>query len=333
MDKLRGLTYFVAIAEEGSLTQAAHRLEVSVPAVQKMLGALERELGAKLFARSSKGVLLTQNGGEYLDRCRLILDDLQEAEAAITRNTDGLSGNLVVALHSQMALHILLPKLSRFHALYPQIKLDVRTVHRMSDADAEMADVLLLHGWPEKTQDHVHRVLGLARSLIVASPDYWSLYGVPQHPDELRKHKCILMRNPAGILLDLWEFKRDDTHVAVPVNGWLQSNAREVILDAVLGGEGVGRFSEVTTLNYLRSGRLVPVLLDWETQGGPPINLLYKANARRSPIACAFIDFITRLIEDLAADTEYAAQRPASERPAWHRRGYTKASSALRARR
>lgn len=330
MDKLRAIQYFIAAAEEGSLTGAARRLEVSVPAVRKLLGSLERELGVLLFDRSVQGVKLTTSGDAYLDCCRPLLSDLDAAETALARSAERPSGTLVVAAHPQLAHHLLLPALPEFHRRYPDIQVDFRTVHRISDADAAAADVLLLHGWPEAGQDLIHRKLGMARTLIVAAPEYWASHGVPRHPDELTKHICLLMRNPPGIVLDLWEFERDRDKVSVPVNGWLISNAREVVLDAVIGGEGIGRFSELTIRAQMHSGRLVPVLLDWEVQGGPPLNLLYKASARRTPRARLFIDFTIALLRQHEAAGETVAHHPSTDRPAWHRRGYGRASSALR---
>lgn len=107
-----------------------------------------------------------------------------------------------------------------------------------------------------------HRNLGGTRSLITAAPEFWAAHGVPREPADLGRYTCLPMRSPAGILLDLWEFTRDGKTVQVPVSGWFSSNAREAVLDMVLSGHGVGRFSELTTRDHLKSGRLVPVLLD-----------------------------------------------------------------------
>lgn len=243
------------------------------------------------------------------------------------------SGTLAVATHPQLAHHVLLPALPRFHALYPDIEIDFRTVNRIGDADALTADVLLLHGWPEVPPDYVHRQLGVTRSLIMAAPDHWARHGVPQHPSELAGYTCLLMRNPAGILLDLWEFRREGQTEQVQVRGWLSSNAREATLDLVVGGHGVGRFTELTTREHVQSGRLVPVLLDWEVQGGPPVNLLFKGSARATPRVRVFVDFALQCLKDLQARDEVAVAPASSERPAWHVRGYGRASATVRGRR
>jgi len=336
MDKLKALEYFMAAVEEGSFARAAQRLEISVPAVQKLVGALERTLGVALLERGARGVRLTPSGSEYLDRCRPLLaelDELAQAERRLKGSTERASGTLAVAAHPQLAHHVMLPTLPRFHALYPEVEIDFRTVHRISDVDAATADVLLLHGWPEVPPDYVHRRLGGAHSLIMAAPEYWAVHGVPQQPAELAQHTCLLMRNPAGILLDLWEFMREGKTVQVPVRGWMSSNAREAVLDLVIGGHGVGRFTELTTRDHVRSGRLVPVLLDWEVQGGPPVNLLYKAALRGAPRLRAFVDHALQCWRELEARGDTLATRVSTDRPAWHLRGYGRASAAVRGRR
>jgi DNA-binding transcriptional LysR family regulator len=137
------------------------------------------------------------------------------------------------------------------------------------------------------------------------------------------------MRNPAGILIDLWEFARGEEKESVAVNGWLCTNGREVLLHAVLAGEGVGRFTELTTREHVAAGRLVPVLQDWEVQGGPPVNLLYRPGQRRTPRVRLFVEFVTSLLREREAD---GLQRLFPERPLWHRRGLGRASSILRTR-
>lgn len=324
MDKLRALQYFVAAAEAGSFAGAARRHEVSVPAIQKLVTALERNLGVTLFERTSQGLTLTASGASYLESCRPLLEELAAADDAASRSAQRPSGTLAIGAHPQLAHHLLLPALPRFHARYPDIQIDFRVIHRLTNADAGTVDVFVLHGWPE-ANDFVQRRLGYTKSLIVAAPEYWQAHGIPQRPGELAQRACMLMRNPAGILIDLWEFERGGEKASVTVGGWLSSNDREVVLDAVLAGEGIGRFNQITTLAHLQSGRLVAALLDWEVQGGPPVNLLYRPNQRRTPRVRLFVDFVAALLREVEMESGGGA-----ERPHWHRRGYGRASSILR---
>lgn len=192
MDKLRALQYFVAAAETGSFTAAARQLELSVPAVQKLVVALEQSLGVTLFERTTRGLTLTPSGAGYLESCRPLLLELASADEDLRRTTSRPSGTLVIGIHSPLAHHVLLPVLPIFHARYPEIQIDVRVIHRLSDVDAKAADVFLLHGWPE-AGELVHRRMGFAKSLIVASPAYWATHGVPQHPEELQRE--VVPRN------------------------------------------------------------------------------------------------------------------------------------------
>lgn len=331
MDKLRALQYFVAAAQEGSFAAAARRLDVSVPAVQKLVTSLERHLGVTLFERNVHGSTLTGSGDTYLSACQPVLADLAAADEAVSRSLQRPTGTLVVAMHAQLAHNVILPALPRFHALYPEIQFDLRIINRMSDADADNADVFLLHGWPE-VKDMVHRRLGMAKTVIVAAPAYWAANPMPRHPSELREHVCLLMRTPSGTLIDLWEFDRGGEKASVTVSGWLNSNGREILLDAALAGEGIGRFNVFSTGPQLKSGQLVPALLDWQVLGGPPINLLYRPNQRRTPRVRLFIDFVTVLLREMEIEIDAGAASRTAERPRWHRRGYGRASVSLRSK-
>lgn len=331
MDKLRAIQYFVAAAEEHSLAGAARRLEVSVPSVHKLLNTLERELGVALFERTSRGLRLTASGERYLEACQPLLAELGAVEAALQDSALRPSGTLIVAAHPQIARHVLLPALPQFHAECPEVRVDLRVIHRLEDPDAATADVFVLHGWPQ-ARDLVHKRLGLSRTLIVASPAYWSAHPPPVHPSELAEHQCLCMRNPAGILLDLWEFQQGNDKVAVPVSGWLNSNNREVLLDLLLGGEGVGRVNALTTRRPVAQGLLVAALSDWETLGGPPLNLLFHPKQRHTPRVRLFVDFVATLAAEAEAAFGSGVEGRLPDRPHWHRQGHSRASSVLRSR-
>ncbi len=332
MDRLRALQYFVASAEEGSFAGAARRLDVSVPSVHRMVTALERTLGIALFDRSAQGLAPTASGARYLDACRPLLDELAAIDDAVALSAQRPAGTLSIGAHPQIAHPFLMPALPRFRVRYPEIRIDLRVIHRLDDRDAAMLDVFLLHGWPQ-ADDLVHRRLERADSLVVAAPSYWAAHGIPRRPEDLARHACLVLRNPAGILLDLWEFEREGARVQVAVDGWLESNDREIVLDGVLAGEGVARVTRLTSRAHVQTGRLVPVLTDWVVQGGPPLNLLYRPALRRAPRVRAFIDFVDTLLREADADDAAPARRPTVALPDWHRRGAARASSAIRLRR
>ena len=290
MDKLRALSHFVACAEEGSFSGAARRLGLSVPSVHKLVTALEQSLGIRLFQRSSRGLTLTASGETYLEACRPLLAELVAVDETLRRSAQRPTGTLVIAAHSQLALHVLLPALPRFHSLYPDIRIDIRVIHRLTDADAQIADVFVLHGWPE-ANDLVHRQLGHTRALIVGAPEYWASRGIRRHPHELDQHTCVLIRNPAGILIDLWEFERGTEKMSVKVNGWLCSSGREVVLDGVLvrGEPSAAQSLDDDAASTGRRGRLrTGAVADWEVRAAHPSTCSSaRVNAAHREFGCS----------------------------------------------
>lgn len=316
MDKLRALQYFVAAAEERSFSGAARRLELSIPSVLKLVNALERHLGTALFVRSPQGLILTADGASYLDRCQPLLLALDEADELLADGRRGRPrGLVVVGAPGYVARDCLGPELPRFHARFPDIELDFRVVQRLSDAQAEGVDVFLMFGWQE-SPDLVQRPIGRTRYLVVATPAYWAAHGMPQRPRDLARHPCMLFRS-GRTLLDEWGFQRGDETESVSVHGWLASSHRELLLDAVLAGQGVIRATDLTLRAPLALDRLVPALPDWTALQPPPVNLLFRPQQRRSARVRRFMEFAAEVFAALQAERDDAAPTAGAERPPW----------------
>lgn len=323
MDKLRALRYFAAAADTGSFSLAARQLDVSVPAVSKLVGSLEKQLGTRLFERGAQGLSLTTEGQDYLEACLPALQQIDSADETLRGAAGRPRGTLVLGVTPHVALHVLTPALPRFHARYPDIDIDVRGLDRVSDVEPGVIDVFVLQGWPPQT-DLVRRRVATSRLLTLASPRYWARHGVPAHPREMVRHTGLFLRNPQGTVLDLWEYERGGETVSVTVPGWLTSDNRDVITEAAVAGEGVTHSAAMTCADYLKSGRLVPVLTDWELKGGPPVSLLYRPNQRGKPRVRAFVDFATELFRNLEGGFE--TPQGVDDRPAWHQTRSRRAS-------
>jgi len=328
VDKLRALQYFVAAAQAGSFSGAARRLDVSVPAIARLVTALERSLAIALFERSAQGLTLTGDGNRYLAACMPVLTQVATLDETVSAAAARSTGTVVVGAPPYLAQHCILPGLPAFHGEHPNIQVDLRSVDRVSPGEVAGLEVLVLYGWPEHG-GMVQRRIAQTRSLICASPDYWARMGVPVRPRDLERHVGLLFRDQEGTVLDLWEYERGSEKEAVTVSGWLIASHRDVILDAALAGLGVARFTDLSIRPWLRSGALVPVLLDWTTRHSPPVNLLYRASQRRTPRVRAFIDFVTDLFRELEAEREpRLREAAAAERPHWYRRRRQRASTS-----
>jgi DNA-binding transcriptional LysR family regulator len=330
MDQLRALRYFMVAAEEGSLSGAARRLGVSLAAVAKLLASLERELGVVLFDRGSRGITLTADGAVYLQGCAPAVEQIAQASELMRGAKDRPRGTVVIGAPTHVARHCLLPALHDFHARYPDVDVDLRTVGRITDPAANGVEIYILVGWLP-AHDLVSRRLATGTSSLCATPAYWQAHGLPQRPSDLQAHTCFAYRNPDGVLLDHWRFQRGEEQESVSIRGWVTSGDREALLDLVLAGKGAMRLSNVTVLDHILDARLTPALSDWELLDTPPINLLYRPNHRRIPRLRAFADFAVKLFAALEAalDGGPGTVSP-DDAPRWHNRSALRASAIFK---
>ncbi|MBX3605577.1 MAG: LysR family transcriptional regulator [Piscinibacter sp.] len=320
MDKLRALHYFVAAAEGGSLSAAARRFDVSVPAVTKLVSALERDLGVKLLDRSTQGLTLTARGAQYLEHCAPLLAQLADADRTMAAPGARRARTLVVGAPPLLSRALLVPALADWHERHPHVHIDLRTLDFLTvkDAAARGVDVLVALGWPGSV-DLVQRPLAQSRLIVCASPAFWRRHGVPAQPSELVNHACPLVRSPEGTVLDLWRHTRGDVVQEVAVGGWLTCASRDDVLQAVLLGQGVGRFADLSVWPFVRDGLLQPALLEWESSDSPPFSALIRPESRRDAVVQDFVGFLSGLLRPVEALCRDAfGARPSAVRPRWY---------------
>ena len=194
MDSLTSLTSFVRSAETLSFVQAARLLGISASAVGKNVARLEHKLGVRLFNRSTRNVSLTAEGAAFLTRCQSILEQIQEAESELTSSLSQPTGKLRISL-PVIGYRLLLPALTAFSRLYPQVELDLDFSDRLVNLIDEGVDVAIRSGELADSR-LIARTLGGFRFVLCASPAYLAEYGVPGSPAELAAHKCIFFPLP-----------------------------------------------------------------------------------------------------------------------------------------
>jgi DNA-binding transcriptional LysR family regulator len=329
MDKLRSLQYFIAAAEEGSFSGAARRLDVSVPAVAKLVTALERSLGTPLFERSPRGMVLTAGGQAYLERCAPAMEALAQADDQARASSSRPRGSVIVGVQHLVAMSILSEALPRFRARYPDIQLDLRNVTQLTfDDEGRAVDVFLSLTWSE-VPDMIHRRVASGRFMVVASPQYLAAHGTPRHPSELEGHECLLIRTQLGAVMDLWNFTRKDEKVSVAVKGWMVAgnSLRDVVVRLAAGGHGIARILDLANIDEIDSGRLVTLLDDWTADDAPPMTLSYWPSRRRIARVRAFVDFAIEIFRELE---QRRGLVPASAEPRWTSYRGGRASAIMR---
>lgn len=288
----------VAIADRGSLTAAAEALGTSPPTVVRALAALEQELGARLFDRTTRRLAATDDGREYAERCRRVLSEVDEAEAALATKQQRLTGTLRVTAPVMLGRLHVAPLVFEFLAKQPDIRVELTLLDRTVDLLDEGLDLGVRVGdLPESSLVAV--AAGEVRRLACASPAYLRKAGTPRSPPDLRTHRCI--RFTSMLPAPAWEFRVDGRSVRVPIEGPLVTNQGDVALQACMRGLGIGAFLSYQVAEALAAGTLRRVLEDFEPPPRP-VHLVRPQGRLLPRRLRAFVDFVTpRLRESLIA--------------------------------
>ncbi|MGN6668373.1 MAG: LysR substrate-binding domain-containing protein, partial [Trinickia sp.] len=260
MDRLATMEVFISVAEAGSFSAAAKRMDVGQPAISKAVAQLEARLGARLVLRSTRGLSMTDAGQRFYEHAKLALKEADEAEQAVRHASDSLSGKLrVSAAVTFSCLHVL-PSLNAFLSRHPKLEVDLVLDDRNIDLLEEGMDVALRMGALADSAMTARRI-GQSPRLVVATPTYFSQAGIPVTPADLRHHQAIVYSQRGGG--ETWTFKQDSTSVDVTVSGRVRVSAAEGIRTAVLGSMGLAVASRWMFSRELASGEVQAVLNDW----------------------------------------------------------------------
>lgn len=277
MDKLKAMQTVVHIADSGSLTAAASALDSSLPAVVRTLAALERELGVRLFNRTTRRVAPTEDGLRYLERCRQVLALVAETEAELHDRDAAPHGALRVTTPVLFGQLHVSDAITRFVQRYPGVRVDVQLLDRVVNLVEEGFDLAVRIGELESST-LVAQQVGRVRRLVVATTDYLERHGVPQHPADLTKHNCLRF---SGGGATWWTFAEPGRSAAarsrtftVPVEGSLSFNQVAPVAQACVAGLGLGMFISYQVAAHIRSGALRVVLEAFEPPERP-IHIVY----------------------------------------------------------
>lgn len=286
MDSLVGITSFVRAAEHLNFVAAGRAIGISPSAVGKNVARLEASLGVRLFQRTTRRITLTQEGAQFYQRCRRILDDLQDAQAMMQQAAEAPRGLLRIGLPT-IGYRFLLPVLPEFHRLYPEIQLDLDFNDRLVDVIEDNLDAVIRSG-ALADSSLMSRRLGGFGFILCAAPDYLARCGMPQSPRDLAGHDAIRYRFPTTGKVQDWALS-DPDFTAPPAI--ITCSNMEAVRAAALGGLGIAFMPDFLARDALASGALIALL------GGhaiPPgqFSILWPSNRHLSPKLRAFVDFV-----------------------------------------
>jgi DNA-binding transcriptional LysR family regulator len=286
MDKLGAMQTFVRIVDAGSLTRAADSLDTSLPTVVRTLAALERDLGVSLLKRTTRRIRLTDEGAQYLVRCRDILAATQEAEAQLTARRTEPVGKLSVTASVLFGRRHLAPILFEFLLRHPKVNAEILFVDRVVNLIEEGIDVAIRIAHL-RDSSIIAIPVGRVRRVVCASEKYLRTHGVPQTPDDIRRHVCV--RHLGLVPRNEWQFRTGERDVSVPINSVVTSNDIDSAVDACLKGVGLGIFLSYMVAPYRKSGHLQYVLEKFETEP-IPVQVVYAQSRLMSNRVRAFVD-------------------------------------------
>ncbi|QKJ86941.1 LysR family transcriptional regulator [Paramixta manurensis] len=262
------LRAFMAVAEQGNFARAAGELRLSPSTLSQVIQDLEKELGSRLFHRTTRSVSLTEGGSRLLAKLKPAMAALDEALEEAQGADERPYGTVRLHIPHAALEQYLLPLLGEFHTNYPHIVLDISASDAPVNIVQEGFDVGVRLGEYLEPNMVASPLGGQMRQLAVASPAYIAKHGTPKEPADLQQHQCINWRwhQPGGYGLYEWEFIKEGHRVAVAVNGPLTVSHRYVGLAAALQGVGITMWNERMLAPYIKSGQLIPVLEDWSPQ-------------------------------------------------------------------
>ncbi|WP_298690001.1 LysR family transcriptional regulator [uncultured Sphingomonas sp.] len=249
------------MAEAGGFSAAARRTGERQPAVSKAIAALEKRLGVALFHRSTRSVTLTDHGRRYLERTRLMVEDLDDADNEMTSRSLQVSGSVRISVASTFGRLHVLPLIPELLTLYPEFEVDLILSDIVRDMVEDRVDLTIRIG-PVDEPDAVVRRVTAVPLVCVGARRYFRDRGIPQTPADLVDHNCLIyggFHEPAAT----WPFVGPDGPFSVVVRGNLSSNSIETIRAGVMAGVGIGFFTTASLADDLADPDIMPVLEDF----------------------------------------------------------------------
>ncbi|RZU02934.1 LysR substrate-binding domain-containing protein [Rivibacter subsaxonicus] len=287
------LGFLVTLAANGSLSAAARELGVSKAGVSKRLATIEARTGVALVNRSTRRLSLTPEGDAVVERARRILGDIEELDQLLVRSKQLPKGLLRVNATLGFGRSHVAPVISRFVRRHPEVEVQLQLSVNPPPLTDEAFDVCIRFGPPPDARV-IARKLADNRRLLCAAPAYLERNGSPRTPQELVRHNCIGIRQ-GDEAYGTWRLssgrgarQRSET---VKTRGNLATNDGEIAVNWALEGHGIVMRAEWDVARHLHSGRLVPVLPQWDTPEAD-VYAVYPQRLQLSTRVRAFVEFI-----------------------------------------
>lgn len=294
------LEAFVAIARTGSFRKAAAERGISGPAMSQALRNIEEQLGVRLLNRTTRSIALTEAGEALLAQVSEAFNDIGEAIERVQSLRGEVAGRVRINAPAPAIKFILAPLVADFLKLYPAVSIELISDASFVDMVSKGFDAGVRFG-SDIPRDMIAIPIGVPlQYVVIGSPGYLKQRGIPQHPQELMDHDCILFRFPGGSIFE-WSFRKGKEEFSLTPEGRYIVNDAHLMVSAACADVGLARVLVDYAQAELNEGKLMTLLEDWT----PPINQwsLYFPSRRQMPAALrAFVDFVKTHSTDKASD-------------------------------
>ncbi|MBY4677110.1 LysR family transcriptional regulator [Marinobacterium arenosum] len=298
---LNDLRLFIRVVETSSFTAAADSLGLQKSTISRRIAQLEDSLGVRLLQRSTRKLQLTDEGMELYNRCRPLIDELEQTQEQVAATNAEPRGRLKLTMPPELGVFIMNGVVGSFLKRFPKVEVDVELSTRLVDLIEDGIDLAIRVG---KLTDStlVARKLAELDMGLYASPAYLASHGVPKTPDDLAEHNCMTVHRTANT----WQFETWRDGEPVPVQGRLHANSINFLREILLQDMGIARMPRQYCAEMVEQGLLQPVL---EAYHLPPIEIhaLYPSRRHLNPRVRLFID---HMLESLAGHPWIKASNP-----------------------
>eukprot|EP00903_Cladosiphon_okamuranus_P001790 g1788.t1 len=287
---LDNISLFLLIVEKGSLAAAGRETGLSSTTVSERLAALEAHFGTALLNRTTRSISLTEEGRMLVEGAKPVLEEVSDLENKIRFGAETLSGQIRLSAPLDLGRTVISEAIGSFQDQHPGISIDLMLSDGYVDIVGLGLDLAVRFGSIGDSSLRV-RALPAKRRIVCAAPSYLDRYGTPTTPEDLKSHRCLVMRFGQNID-NVWVFGSGSSRRAVTVNGFLVANDGALVRQWGVEGRGVTLKSEFDVWDDLRTGRLIELLTDFEMPQAP-LQLLFPPGRALSRRVKAFSDHLS----------------------------------------
>jgi LysR family transcriptional regulator, regulator for bpeEF and oprC len=285
---LNHIPVFAAIAETRSITAAARLLGAEKTRVSRILAEFENDLNAELVYRTTRDLRLTTEGERFYGRCKKILSDLEDATHGLSRGGDEATGHIRLTGAHGIASSLLPQAIKEFNKLHPRVTFEIILTQQILNLVKEGIDVAFRVGALEDSA-YKSKKIGICPFAFAATPYFLSSNSPVGRIEDLSSAPTIALpsfdRRPLV-------FRKPGSIARLKLSSSIVCNSPTVILDLTLKDLGIGLLPELTCRDHFRTGRLVRIFEQWNTDP-VPISLLFHASARKKTHVSLFIAFLS----------------------------------------